>query len=154
MPAKKGETLLTPFSYNRLVITNELIIGDPDGPHLTLLPHLIGLYGAYRRGLFSLALREDTPELTLYDHNGRERLKLTIGGDGAPAIELLDANNHSRMTLSVGEHGEPYLFLYDAQQTMRAWVELTEAGLPELRVYDDQEEQIFEYAAGAKPVPE
>lgn len=115
----------------------ELIIGNPSGQHTKLT----GTGWEFRAGLgprqtrVYLHLDAGFPELSFFDANGTERLKLCIYPDGTPRIELLDANGHGRLACGVLDEGVSHLSFYNGEGQCQMELEAEADGTPNLILY-------------------
>jgi hypothetical protein len=123
----------------KTLMADELILGDPHGPHLTLSAEGIELVSAHRASRARLMFEDGNPHLILYDHNGQERLCASICGDGEPEIRLADGNGVGRLYAGVLLDGLPYLSLKDAVGKTRLELQVLDEGTPTVTLHDRDE---------------
>ena len=82
-----------------------------------------------------LMVRNDNPQLSLYDVDGDLRAVFELQGKGQPILTFLDKGRHYRSVIGLSDEGNPGIAFWDNDYRARANFKLAESGEPALGLF-------------------
>ncbi len=82
-----------------------------------------------------LTVRNDNPQLSLYDVDGDLRAAFELQGKGRPVLSFLDKGRHYRSVVGLSDEGNPGIAFWDNDSRARANFKLAGSGEPALGLF-------------------
>ena len=79
--------------------------------------------------------KDGGPSFDLYDHTGRQRVGIFVGGDQSLGLRLYDGKGVERVAMTINSDGIPTLRIFDSRSTLRTLLGVDNEGEPALDFY-------------------